>query len=162
MLVLALLMQVIIYLVGASLVLEDKATTNRKAATQQSFYTPVTNNMTTAYAPTQQNIPQTTQINNQTAQASPIDDPPITMKQHERLNAKAWMAKNAEFLITQTGKAVDEKRQRNFTIYADMMSELTNSEKKQLVLLLMEAFVTEITEACMDKNGNINCFYYQG
>lgn len=139
-----------VYVLGLILVFSDSKTKKTGAVYGQPYVTP------TYYGQTQPKQPNI-------VPPKPIPAYQVmTEKQVARIDAKEWMKKYSDFLIYQTGKAIDDNNQRNFVITADKLKDLSDVEKKQLVQLLMEIFDQQINEAVLDKNGNINCYYYQG
>ncbi len=135
-----------------------KGDDNKGAATTQPTYT--TPNIPTA-APVQKQAYDPDFKNVVERKKAPAPEY-VSARIAGREAAIKWIKENADFIISETGKAPDSSNQRNFVIGKDMLSDLSEEGKKQLVLLLLEKMYDRITEAVLDKEGNINCYYYLG
>ncbi len=153
---LAVMVNIIIYAAGVILVFGGELFNgNKGAAPVQSYtYTPQAAPVQRqAYDPFFKNVVEK-------PATPPIEI--VSARVAGREAAIEWMKKNVDFIITETGKAPDSSNQRNFVIGKDMLADLDDEGKRQLTLLLLEKMYDQITEAVLDKEGNINCYYYLG
>ncbi len=160
---LVVLVNIIIYLAGEFLVFggEIFKDGNKGAASVQSTYTTPYNPTTITAAPVQKQAFDPNFKNVVERKKAPAPQL-VSARIAGREAAIKWMKEHVDFIIAETGKAPDSSNQRNFTITKDMMADLGDEDKRQLTLLLLEKMYDRITEAVLDKEGNINCYYYLG
>ena len=148
--------QVILYLAAAVLVVQSEIQKDKEKAAYMNYV-----NMQAAYY--EKKKADAMKIPESFGESAVSKEQELSVKEttaYDRSIAKEWIKDHADFLTYKTEAPVNKKNERVFKITADSLNELSEAQKKQLVLLLLECYVNDIHEAVLDKDGNINCYYY--